>query len=258
MGEVGIYEPNELEGDLRRSVAKFRLWLLDVMPPEVLKKHCRLHWDEAAMGYVKWLRFQTEEALEWVEQKQAKINELKKFVSDVLVAVPLEDFGRGKELLGLGPEDEPLRPTSADDAFREAMIRAQGFAHEALPHERAKLWIAMMDAIARKQGSEAAERIGRATLKTLERQNEALEIQNEAGVALKKLNKEADEAFAFAGATAAPLENPQDLRRGDIVRNLGNGNTFQVLRPGEYPIVIRYVELTNAPEWERVIEEEDS
>ena len=53
-----------------------------------------------------------------------------------------------------------------------------------------------------------------------------------------------------------PLERPGDLRRGDIVRNRGNGKTFQVLRPGEYPIVIRYVELTHAPEWERVIEEE--
>lgn len=53
------------------------------------------------------------------------------------------------------------------------------------------------------------------------------------------------------------LEKPQDLRRGDIVRNRGNGYTFQVLRPGEHPIVIRYVELTHAPEWERVIVEED-
>ena len=205
---TGIYEPNELEGDLRRREAKFRQWLLDVMPPEVLKEHgkkehCRLHgkkehcrvkkvhWDEAAIGYVKWLRDQKEESLSWVEEKQAKINELKKFVSDVLVELPLDLFARGKDLLGLGPDDKPLRPMDADDAFREAMIRAQGFAHEALPHERAKLWIAMMDAIARKQGAEAAERIGQATIKTFERQNEILELQTEAEKALKKLDKEA-------------------------------------------------------------------
>ena len=194
---TGIYEPNELEGDLRRREAKFRDWLLDVMPPEVLKKNSvgftvrKVHWDEAAIDYVKWLRDQKEESLGWVEEKQAKINELKKFVSDVLVELPLDLFARGKDLLGLGPDDKPLRPMDADDAFREAMIRAQGFAHEALPHERAKLWIAMMDAIARKQGAEAAERIGRATLKTLERQDEILEIQKEAEKALKKLDKEA-------------------------------------------------------------------
>ena len=196
MGEVGIYEPNELEGDLRKRVEKFRVWLTVEIPEEVLEENCRIYgtklpWDEAAMGYVKWLRAQKETLETWTEEKQAKINELKKFVSDVLVELPLYLFAQGKDLLGLGPDDKPLGPMDADDAFREAMIRAQGFAHEALPHERAKLWIAMMDAIARKQGAEAAERIGRAMIKTFERQNEILELQTEAEKALKKLDKEA-------------------------------------------------------------------
>lgn len=199
---VGINEANELEGDLRKRVGKLRDWLLDFMPAEVLEQECidagrKLRWYEANQRYITLLRRQTVDSAKWLDEKQAKIDELKKFVSDVLVAVPLDDFARGKDLLGLGPADEPLRPTSADDAFREASIRAQGHAHDALPHERSKLWIAMMDAIARKQGAESTAKVADAAIRSLELQEKLalkeLDVKTDARAALDRMT---DEEFA--------------------------------------------------------------
>lgn len=43
------------------------------------------------------------------------------------------------------------------------------------------------------------------------------------------------------------------LREGDIVRNIGSGNTYIVIRTdGERAVAIRTVEVSHAPEWELV------
>lgn len=171
MGGVGIYEVNELEGDLRKRINRFREWLIEEIPQEVLKNHCELHgkklqWDEAAKGHMKWLYQEKAHAEKLTEEKQARIDELVAFIRDGLIELPVELFNRGKLLLGLGPDEGPARPFTADDSFRDAMSHAAESIERANLSDRAGLYIAMMDAIARKQAAEATEKAAAAAVQT--------------------------------------------------------------------------------------------
>lgn len=46
-----------------------------------------------------------------------------------------------------------------------------------------------------------------------------------------------------------------DLKRGDVVRNLGSGDSYVVITEGNSdkpPVAIRHVHLTNVSEWVRI------
>ena len=161
MGGIGIYEANELEGDLRRREEAFRSWLLDNIHPELLGELCKtngkkLHWDQAAKGWIIRIESQLKDSSDWVEEKQGKIGRLKDFLERVLLELPAENFDEGKILLGLVPGEGPDRPFGADDAFRDAMSHAAAEL-ERSNFERARIYVELMKAIATKQHAEAIE-----------------------------------------------------------------------------------------------------
>lgn len=173
--EAEILEVKDDE-DLLDKARHLRKWILDFMPSEVLlaefnKRGRPLDFDEAAREWVAWLSSQKSSADEWTTEKQEKINELRLFIQDTLTELPLELFERGKKVLGLGPQEGPARPFTADDSFRDAMSHASESIPSSNPTERAGLYIAMMDAIARKQHAEATERglaLGKKSFEILE------------------------------------------------------------------------------------------
>ena len=188
MGGIGIYDANELPGDSQKRIERFRKWLLETIPVDVLKEHCELHgkklnWDEAARGLIEHHKEQKHLADGWVEHKQKTIEDLREvneelqgrrveleaFVKDVLLELPVEFFERGKTLLGLGPDDGPRRPLGASDAFRDAMIGARAALDQKDGLERARVFTEMMSAIARMHLAEATDRSSRMAEKSLAR-----------------------------------------------------------------------------------------
>ena len=162
MGGIGIYEANELEGDLRKREAKFRSWVLDNMDPELLGELCKangtkLHWDDAAKGWIIRRESQLRESNDWLEEKQRKIMTLREFLERVLLELPVEYFEEGKRILGLVPGEGPERPFGADDAFRDSMSHAAAELEKS-NFAKAEVYVGMMNAIARKQHAEAVDR----------------------------------------------------------------------------------------------------